>query len=291
MPLYSKPADDVLTVRNVLRSPDFLAKGIAQGLLPSLASRLFGDASTDAAGGTVLYQRISTNDLYSQDDINARAEGTEYQVVRLPEPDIQRDPVEDLGAVFEVTDEAVDRNVLDVVTNGQAVVTNTIRRKLDARIAATLVAAPIPDIVSTAGWGSFTTLGSTPTPRGSQPIGDLIRIDQSFAGDEFGQTLQTLLLNPEDAGKLRLGYGDELPGILAAATRHSEPVKLATSNALPEGTAYALSQLSPGGLGVEKPLTVEILPQRERRTTRIQTYIVARPYISRMFAVRKLVGI
>ncbi|NKS64412.1 hypothetical protein GS966_02505 [Rhodococcus hoagii] len=289
--LYSPASDSPLSVGNVLNNSDFMAGVIANGLTSSLASTLYGNAQDVATGGAVLYQSISAGDLYADDEINARAEGTEYQIVRLPDPDIKRDPVEDLGGAFEVTDEAWERNVLDVAHNGLIQVSNSIRRKLDRRIAATLAAAPIETIAATDEWGGFTTTGSNPTPRGQQPIGDMIRLDESFQADEFGQGLQTLLLNPIDATKVRLGYGEELPNVLAAVSRGENPVKIKATTMIAAGTGYALSQSSPGALGVEKPLTVEKIPVRDRRTTRVQAYIVCRPYISRLYAIRKIIGI
>lgn len=289
MTIYSgRNGQDRLSVNSMLKQPDFIADLIAESLEISLASIVFGDRSTQATGGSVLYQRASATDLFTKDDIAERAEGAEYQIVRLPEPDIRQDPVEDLGGAFEVTDEAIERNVMDVVSNGIGNIGGSIRSALDKRIIATLDLATSPErtIVSDNDWGDFATTGATPTPRTQQPLADLVTIDETFREEGLGQILDTLLLSPADAAKLRIGYGPELQDMLASIT--TDPIKLRTSTAITPGTIYAMSQNPPGGLGIEKPLTTEVIEFRERRTTRVQTYIVCRPYISRLYAIRKL---
>lgn len=284
------------TVGGLLKQPRVITELIASSLADrSLTSVVFGDATADATGGAVLYQSVSPSDLATVSDVHERTEGAEYGLVTLPEPKIERDPVEDLGGKFAMTDEARDRNIVPMMQNGLSQLQSTIGRKLDARTVAVLDAAAEQnslDIAAATEWSNFTTIGQTPTPLADTPLADLLTVQETFDQDEMGVQIERVLLNPSDAAALKIGYGAQLSDMLAAVSGDlDKPIRLVTSARIGRGTAYVLGDRNPGGLGVEVPLTTEVIDKRENRSTLVQSYIVARPFVSRSYAVRRITGI
>lgn len=284
------------TVSGLLKQPRVIIELISRYLADnSLTSVVFGEATADATGGAVLYQSVTPADLATVSDVQDRAEGAEYGLVTLPEPKIERDPVDDLGGKFVVTDEARDRNIVPMMQNGLSQLQSTIGRKLDARTVAVLDAAAEQhelDVVAATEWTDFTTIGQTPTPLADTPLADLLTVQETFDQDEMGVQIDRVLMNPSDAAALKIGYGPQLSDMLAAVSGNPDtPIRLHTSARISRGTAYVLGDHNPGGLGVEVPLTVDVIDKRENRSTLVQSYIVARPFVARSYAVRRITGI
>ncbi|WFR72930.1 hypothetical protein P9209_03400 [Prescottella defluvii] len=186
------------TVNNVLAQPDVIAAVVGDNLATSVTSAVFGDATSQAVGGAILYQTVHPGDEFTDGDISARAEGAEYQLVRLPEPDVRRDPVEDLGGKFICTEEAVTRNVLPVLTNGITQVSASIRRAIDGRTIDTLEAAVAEYNLELPGhnWSSYIGGGASPTPNAQSPLADLVQTQLSFDVDGMGAVTSTLIVHP-----------------------------------------------------------------------------------------------
>lgn len=276
------------TVNHVLAQPDIIAAKIGDNLTTSVTSAVFGDATSQAVGGAILYQTVHPGDEFTDGDITARAEGAEYQLVRLPEPDVRRDPVEDLGGKFICTEEAITRNVLPVLTNGITQVSASIRKAIDGRTIDTLEAAVAEYSLDLPGhnWSTYIGGGATPTPNAQSPLADLVQAQLSFDVDGMGAVTSTLIVHPEQAAALRIAYGPDLADVLDAAGG----VTIHASTHIGPGDAYVIAG-QPGGLGVETPLTVQVIPKPESRSMLVQAYIVARPYISKPYAIRRLTGL
>lgn len=293
MPITT-PEHGKVTVSQVLNQPKVIEAVIGDELEKTLAAETFAGSTARAEGGAVLYQRAAGRlDLETKTPVPDRTEGAEYALIETPTPDVIRDNVRDLGSAFEITDEAQERNVLPVLRNAIQSVAVSLGDSIDAMVTDVLDQATAGDrtIASTSGWESFETVGASPTPRGQQPLGDLVRLDESFRNEGLNLHLAKIIVNPADAANLRIGYGAELPQMLAALGDGS-PVDLITSTHVDAGAAYAVANdRNIGGLGIERPLTVERVPFRERRTTRVITYFVGIPYISRPYAIRRLTGL
>lgn len=185
------------TVNNVLAQPDVIAAVVGDNLATSVTSAVFGDATSQAVGGAILYQTVHPGDEFTDGDISARAEGAEYQLVRLPEPDVRRDPVEDLGGKFICTEEAVTRNVLPVLTNGITQVSASIRRAIDGRTIDTLEAAVAEYNLELPGhnWSSYIG-GSEPNTQRPVPAGRPRPDAAEFRRRRHGAVTSTLIVHP-----------------------------------------------------------------------------------------------
>lgn len=95
---------------------------------------------------------------------------------------------------------------------------------------------------------------------------------------------------------LRIGYGGELPDVLAGVGI----TDVRTSMRCTVGTAYVVAAGAAGVLGFEAApfaptqtggLCTEIIPDRERRATWIQAYAVPAFAVTAPGAVRKITGL
>jgi len=96
-----------------------------------------------------------------------------------------------------------------------------------------------------------------------------------------------MVCHPQQLTALRIGYGAETSDMLASVGITS----VRTSMQVPSGTAYVVSSGAAGIIEFERPLTTEVIAERTRRSTYIQSYCVPAFAVRTPGAVRKITGL
>ncbi|MFD6893477.1 major capsid protein [Rhodococcus sp. NPDC060086] len=281
-----------LTVEMALKMPTTIRQRIAEVVARrTIAGAFFSATGSKVEGGGILHSVLKAEDFYASDPVD-RAPGSEYERIDTPEPTYDLAKLQDFGGYYEITDEERDRNMTDVIMERTDTVSNSILRSLDRRAIAAIDAAvaKIP-----AGGGivpgvdvSAIELNGDPTTQTATSArfeATLSALNLSVEIDELGFELDTLVLHPSEKSQLALAYGKDLSELLDAFG-----FKIISSPLVTAGTGYAVATGQAGRIGYEKALTVESIPQRERRTTRVQAYIVPAFAVTNPYAVKKITG-
>jgi len=283
-----------LTVEAALANPTTIRHRIAQLVARRTIASAFVNASGEKVqGGGILHSVIRPEDLYSS-DVEDRAPGNEYKSVVVNEPTFDLAKLQDFGGFYEVTDEERDRNIQDVVDERTTALSNTILRTLDRRVLAAVDAAvaAVPD-----GGGTIPGVDVTAIERNGDPASQtataqrfeavLAAVNLAAEVDEMGLEFTDLVMSPADRSALALAYSSDLPGVLEAFGFE----RITSSPLVTAGTAYAVAPGQAGRIGYERPLTVEVIPARERRTTRIQAYLVPAVAVTNPYAIKRITGL
>lgn len=261
-----------VTVAAVMAQPTWLRAKIADLTEGNeLLSTFFSPAGATVTGGGILHPRLTGADRYTADDVVERGPGDEYQRVRAIDPDYRLALVKDYGATVEITDEEIDRGDISALNNKVSQLSNTLTRKLNVKALEAIDDAQPDEIPASAAWTSFITVGPADqiTPHVLRPLSDLLRARNAFVEDRLGFLPDTLLLSSDDALALSIGYAEDLSNVLTAAG-----LTMVTNPYVPAGRAYVVQKGKPGIVGYERPLTVDIIDQREKRQKLIQVYAV-----------------
>ncbi|ORL98830.1 major capsid protein [Prescottella equi] len=283
----------MLTVEAALQQPTRITKRLADLVAPrALAGQFFSADGQKVEGGGILYSALRPSDLYA-DAPEDRGPGTEYRIVATPEARFDLAELEDFGGKFEVTDEEKLRNQAHVVDQRTTQLANSILRSLDTRALAAVDAAIDGldggvGVVPGSNWSAIERNGdpTAQTPTADRFEADLAAVQLAFDVDDLGLTFDTLVMNPTQKAAVTTAYGKDLADVLAAFE-----TKIVTSNLVPSGQAYAVSQGGVGTIGYELPLTTEIIPRRERRSTVVQSYVVPAFAPHNPYAVKKITGL
>jgi hypothetical protein len=196
-----------------------------------------------------------------------------------------------------------------VLVNRIMQLANTIARKIDQlAIAAVEAALSKYSIASVPGnnWGALITVGplASITPNADRPSADIANAALLVRADDLGiKEPDTLVCHPNEQTALRIGYGSELNDVLAAVGITS----VRTSMQCTPGVAYVVASGAAGVLGFEPApygmtnsgavtgssggLATEIIPDREHRSTWIQSYALPAFAIPVPGAIRKMTGL
>lgn len=269
------------------------------------AEQLVFDAFMRPAGGTVtggglVYDVLLTGGNFTSVDAEARTPGSQY-IVTSAEVTRGLATPEDYGARVRILDEERVRFDPTVLANRITALANTIAAKVDAlAIAAVETALTKYGIADVPGhdWSELVTVGDPAdiTPNGSRPTADLARASLLVRADDLGiGEPDTLVLHPNELANLRIGYGSELPDVLAGVGI----ANVRTSMRVAVGTAYVVTAGAAGVMGFEPSpaaptqagLVTEVIPDREHRATWIQSYCLPAFALTVPGAIRKITGL
>jgi hypothetical protein len=304
-PLVPSISSNQLSMSALLDNPTRLNQLIAKLAADQLVvDAFFRPAVTNVIGGAMLYDVLLSGGNFSVRDVEARAPGSEYIITT---GDVTRDLAtpQDWGARTEILDEERTRFDQVVIGNRLLQLANTISRKIDQiAIAAVEAALSKYSIASVPGhqWSNFTIEGASPTAPANRPSADLANAALLVRTDDTGvRPPDTLVCHPGQLANLRIGYGDRLDGALAAVgitnTRTSMQVATNVAYVVSAGVAGILG-FEPATYGMTTPasgvvsggsggLVTEIIPDRERRATWIQSYALPCFAITIPGAIRK----
>lgn len=279
-----------LTVDIALQQPSTIRDRIAyladdQILLPKFFSP-YGGA---VLGGGLLYHVIKASDFYTDGDVERRMPRTEYKVVAGVSPEAKLAPVVDWGGKFSVSDEEKTRNNESLLDQSTTQLANTIARKLDiAALAAIDEALTGENLVLGNNWSQLVTVGPLDgiTENADRPTADFSAAQLAADLQELGIKHDLLVVHPNEAHALRVGYGDQLDAVLKSAG-----LELFANPRVTAGTAYVLAKGQAGTVGFERPLTVDTWDDRSIRSTWVQGYAVPALAVEKPYAVKKLTGL
>lgn len=288
-PLIPELTGNRLSVDAALAQPSKIAARIAkladQTLLLPRFLRPYG---AKVLGGGLLYASLTAQDFFTAGPVEKRTPGAEYRRVEPLEPEAKLAAAEDWGSSAELVDEAVlrgDISRLDAIT---VQLTNDLLRLLDNRTVEVLESASLGTVAVSTSWETLVLSGPLDalTPSADRPTAHFAEAQELADVDEMSVQLDTLVVAPEQARQLRTAYAENLAAMLTSAglTMYVNP-------RVPNGTAYLAEGGQVGTVGFEVPLTVDVIPDPQRRRRIIQAYCVPAMAIERPFACKKLVGL
>lgn len=279
-----------ITVETMLNQPARITRYLSDIALRNYISPLIFSTPGGVSGGAVIYDQLTLNDLFPTRDVQEVAPGAEFPNLTSEDGEPKVAAVEKHGGKFFVTDEARDRNDGGKIQREGRKIMNAMVRRQDARGIAILdaaLAAYPSQVVVGSNWGNVVTGGASQTNAALWPAADIARAQGLADKQELGVTIDTLIVNPDQALLLRIVYGDDLDDVLA--TQGIE--NLRASNRVADGTAFALAAGQPGEMRPEKALGTETWREPGSQRTWVQTDARFVSYITDPYSVFKLTGL
>lgn len=290
-PTGTAVSGDLVTVSTYLRQPTRVQR-LVEALTPAsrfIADRFFGQGPP-VPSGAVIYDQVTSADLYTTKDVEVITEGSAIPVLDDSAPNPKLAGSTAYGGAFKVTDQNRNRNQIDVFNRGVRKLSNTIVRKVDGVAVAALDAAPI---------GSFA--GSDWTgATGATMIANLIDAGEVINALEMGYIVDSVALHPTQFNELlknvdfrtamTQGTGEDnllREGMIGTFMGWS----FGKSYRITAGTGYIGSSNMAGAISDETPLTTEVVPWRLHRSTYITGYREVAIYVTDPKSVVKLTGI
>lgn len=281
-----------VTVDIMLQDPTRVTRAVT--LLSNekfLASRIFSNGGS-VAGGAVMYDEVTSSDLYADRkaaEVNPLAE---FPVLSAPRraPKVAR--VSKYGGKWVTSDEARQRNNVQVFDRELRLHTNGIIRDDDLRAIAVVEAA----IAAQSGalvfvgnnWENVVTAGSSASTNKLYPHNDLARA-QGFAElDLLGVQYDTLIVHTNQAVALRTIYKGDLAQVL---TDQGFTGGMFSSPRMTPGSAYVVAGGQMGQRRIEKALGTEVWREPGVQGTWTQLDQRSVLFADFPFAIRKITGL
>lgn len=279
-----------ITVDTMLNQPTRITRMIMDlTLVRFIADRVFASAG-GVTGGAVVYDEAILNELYTTRDVERVEPGMEFPIITSDRQAPKIAPVEKWGGKVWISDEARDRNNSAAFTNQIRQLANTVVRKINQRVIATLEASITASGQTVTGrnWSTYNPNGSSATAPQQGPIRDFALAAQMAEEDELGVTYTLWIVNPQEYANLVIGLGG--PGNLGEFLRMMG-VSIYVSNRVTAGTAYVVAGQSTGELRVEKPLGTETWREEKRERTWVQASVRPVMFVTNPYAVLKFTGL
>lgn len=271
-----------VSVDVMLNEPTRITRYISDMSLQSFfMNRVFATPG-GVTGGGLVYDQLTTNDLYTNRDVQNVEPGAEFPIVDTQRTAPLFAPVEKFGGKFFITDEARDRNDQNAFRIQANKVTNTIVRKLNAKgvaaLDAALTAIGSPVTVTGNNWGSYQPQGSSASLPSASPAADFAKAQLAADTAELGVNYNLWIVNPAQLAALRTIYGTALAGLLS-----DNGIEMVASNRVAAGTAYVVEEGMVGELRYEKSLSTETWREQSTQRTWVQSdirpvFAVTNPY-------------
>jgi hypothetical protein len=255
-----------------------------------IMDRIFTSAG-GVTGGAVVYDVLTTNQLYLNRDIRRVAPGDEFPLVtgvRIA-PSVAQP--EKWGGKFFMTKEARERNDVAQFTLRTRQLGNTVVRKLNQRAVEILNAAVTAYGQTVVGnnWNTVVTAGAGASNASAYPAYDMMNVQTLADNQELGVVINLWIMNP--AQWLRLGtiYGAYLQDLLT-----SMGISVFVSPRVAAGTAYALAEGQVGELRIEFPLATETQDEGApllRQRTWVQTSVSPVMFVNQPFSIFQVTGL
>jgi hypothetical protein len=257
------------TVDFLLENPTRVTQAVARLALQRFyVDRIFAPAGP-ITGGAVIYDQVTSNDLYANRDVQRIEPGREFPVVTFDRGAPLTAQVEKFGGKFPVTDEARRRNQTGRINRALVRLANTIVRKVQQRALAELQAAITANTRTASGVSWTTAMSSNPSTLafGSSPSRDFARIQRLTMEAELGYDYNLAIMNP--------AQWEVLTTIYKAA-----------------GSVYFLAERQVGELGYEVPMGTETWRDPDgRQQDWYQTSVLPIVFVTDPFAIVELTGV
>jgi hypothetical protein len=284
-----------MTVDLMLKQPQRITRMIMDMTLQRfVADRIFASGG-GVTGGSVVYDSVEANDLYTSRDVERVAPGAEFPIITSARRAPGVAEVEKWGGKVWIADEARERNDSVLFTNQLRQLSNTIVRKINARaiqvLEAMFTAFPSRVVPSKSqgagGWDAVTPYGATPTAPGAWPAADFAMAAEIAETDELGIRFDLWILNPANYTDLLLLYGgDGIQELLSTLN-----LEIYVTNRVPVNTAYVVAQGQVGQMKTEKPLGTETWREPNRERTWVQSSVRPLMFCDNRFAALKVTNL
>lgn len=252
-----------------------------------VADVIFG-AGPAATGGSVIYDQLTTEDLYLTGDVQTIAPGGEFPLLTSADKAPLVAVAAKYGAEVFLTDEEVRRDRRDVLRRELAKLRNVVIRKVDTVAIAALDAAPTLTATASGSWGAAAT----------DVIADLATAANGVNNTDLGYVADTVLLNPREELAL-LKDAD----VRAALPRERDDSLIRTgnlgrlmgldfivTNRVPAGTVYVMQRGIAGSISDEVPLYGRTIADERRERVFIHGGRVVVPFVTDPKAVMRITG-
>ena len=280
-----------ITVDTMLNNPTRVTNMLMDLTLQRfLADKIFASAG-GVTGGAVIYDEMTTNDLYTNRDIERVEPGMEFPIITSERPQPKIAQVEKWGGKVWISDEARDRNNSASFTNQIRQLGNVVVRKINQRAIEVLEASITASGQTVVGrnWSTATDVGpdASVSTRQQLPVRDFALADRMAFEDELGVNYTLWPLNPQEYSNLIILYG---PGGLSALLQTLN-LSIYVSNRVPAGVAYVVAGTMLGEMRVEKPLGTRTWREEGRERTWVQASVRPVMYVTNPYAVLKFTGL
>lgn len=281
----------VVSVDLMLAEPTRVTRYISDLMLKNyFANRIFTNAG-GVSGGAVLYDQLTTNDLFPTRDVQNVEAGAEFPIVTFDRLQPLLAQVEKFGGKFFVTDEAKDRNNPQLLQQGSQKLANAIYRGIHQRALAVLD-AQITALGGSAqtlvghNWSTVVTAGTSATSASGYPAADFAAVQLLADTKELGVEFNLWIVNPAQLAAIKVLYGAGYADVL-----NSWNIAMIASNLVTAGSAYVVAEGQVGEQRLEKPLSTET--EREMKTQRTWVQTDVRPvfYVTNPYSVAKVTGL
>lgn len=281
-----------LTLDFLLQDPNRVTRALAQLTLQNFyVGQIFSGAGA-IQGGAVIYDQLTSNDLYAARDVRRVDPGDEFPVVTFDRGQPLTAQVEKFGGKFPVTDEARRRNQAGRINRAIGQLANTIQRKIQQRALAELTAAIAARSRTAVGTSWSAAAGTVFQSRVQTvgPVADLTAVELANETLELGYRYDFAIMNPAEWRNFRLAAG----GVVSDARALLQDSGIAdvwVTNRKAAGTVYWLSRGNVGELGYEVPLSTETWRDKDgKQQDWFQSYVLPIVYVTDPFAILETTG-
>jgi hypothetical protein len=285
-------AGTTITIDFLLQDPKRVTRALANlALQRFMVDQIFAPAG-DITGGAVLYDQLTSNELYANRDVGRVEPGREFPIVGFDRGQPQTAQVEKFGGKFPVTDEARRRNQTGRINRALIQVANTIVRKTQQRALAELQAAVTAFSRTAVGTSWSAAAGTT---AGAQlptvgPLADLTQVELANSTLELGYEYDFAIMNPAQWRMFRLAAGGtsaDARALLADSGIRGTWI----TNRKTAGSVYWLARQMVGELGYEVPLSTETWRDKDgKQQDWYQSYVLPVVYVTDPFAILETTG-
>lgn len=278
-----------LTVDLFLNNPPYVQRALEDLTRERFITDYIFTQGPAASGGSVLYDQVTAATLYAERAIQQIEPGSEFPLLTFPEAAPLVATVKKWGGAFDITDEARDRNRVDVAARNLRMTANTIIQKMNLVAIAALDAAPIIAQTASGDWSTGAT----------DIVSDLLTAQASINQADLGYMADTVLLNP--AQELDIKKDADIRSLLPRENAVYNPLlstglsgmlglNFVVSNRVPAGTVYVLQRQVAGSYSDEQGLSSEVVPMRDKQMTRVQAWRKTVPFVTDPKSVVKITG-
>lgn len=284
----------VITIDMMLQDPTRINRYLSDISLQNLFAADIFSTGGSVTGGALVYDQLTLNDLYldTARTVQDISPGDEFPIVTHSQGAPSVALVTKTGGKFDITDEARDRNDEITFQRKSRKLINSIVKDLNAKALAKLDAAitayTATQTVTGVSWTTATTTAAGSKTNAIDPTADLAKVQLAADTAELGVDVDTLIVNPIQASKLRMIYGaPNVAGILG----DNGISKFIVSNRVTAGTAYLLQSGQVGELRFEKGISTETWREQATQRTWVQSDVRAVMAVTDPYSVFKLTGI
>lgn len=249
-----------ITVDAWAKRPEVIARRIAEVAQKKfVAGSLFSISSI--ATGTVITEipNAVDNDLFTSGDVQTVEPLTKYPGTDIVRGTLTAFTPRKIGFDYEVSEEAIEDNDIDIIPRATTAMTNTVLRKLDQYAVAAMVTATSTYSRTQAAATTWTALNAVThdsKTNASTALDVFALAEKKLAEEErnFDETFDSLLLNPAQVYALTLALGKGWKATLNDTFGISNVL---SSNRVTAGTGYYYAAGQVGAMRFNRPLRVK----------------------------------